>query len=77
MPNPRLNDPVIFAIREDWKRYLLTAPEGQANTRLIAAAPELLESGRAVLASIDSGIGNDFGALHRLRVAIAKAEGGQ
>jgi hypothetical protein len=42
------NDPVVFTVREDWTRHLLTHPEGQANARLIAAAPEMRELLQAI-----------------------------
>lgn len=49
--------------------------EAQANAHLIAAAPELLAAGEAVLAYMD--LCNDRGDLERnLRAAIAKAKGG-
>jgi hypothetical protein len=72
LPN---NDPVVLAVREDWNRYLSETPEGQANARLIAAAPEMLEALRAML-----GLGNitsfQPGRAEALaRAAIAKAEG--
>lgn len=41
MPNPKLNDPVILTVREDWKGFLTRAPEGIANATLIALAPEM------------------------------------
>lgn len=52
-------------------------PEGQANARLIAAAPELLEAALAVLCQQDNPVRDGktkerFGAL---RAAIAKATG--
>jgi len=56
--------------------------EWQANMRLIAAAPDLLAAGQAVLASLDAGtlmqqrggVVRDVAAVSRLRAAIAKAE---
>lgn len=48
-PNPPLNDPVILSIREDWIRTFTNGTdEDEANARLIAAAPELVEALRAM-----------------------------
>jgi hypothetical protein len=78
------NDPVILAVREDWTRFLAESEEGQANARLIAAAPEMLGELKQTLGVIEEVL--DYGYLpadteaalrHRadqLRVAIAKAE---
>jgi hypothetical protein len=46
-------------------------PEGEANARLIAAAPELLEALKAVVAIAD----RSTDEFDRARAAIAKAEG--
>ncbi len=52
----------------------------EANARLIAAAPELLEACQTVLAGIERGLPIDANTVNglvvaRLRAAIAKAEG--
>lgn len=47
----------------------------ESDARLLAVSPDLLESGAAVLASIESGACNDFAALHRLSIAVKKALG--
>jgi len=47
--------------------------ESAANARLIAAAPDLLEAGEAVIAAWESG--DLAAAVHSLDAAIAKARG--
>lgn len=49
--------------------------EAIANTRLIAAAPDLLEALQLILSSI-SGWGADTTPLDKARAAISKATGG-
>ena len=60
-----------------------TKPEADANARLIAAAPELLESLKATLAHAeemtceleDTDVLTEFPYIQRARALIAKAEG--
>ena len=55
------------------KVWMMRNGEGNANARLIAAAPELLEALKAVTLSTDAVA---YGAaLHQARAAIAKAGG--
>ena len=50
--------------------------EGEANARLMAAAPELLQACEAILAADERGQGLPFSeAMRDARKAIAKAEG--
>lgn len=78
-----LNDPVVFTVREDWTRHLLRHPEGQANARLIAKAPELLAIVRAVVEVLDAD-GIQYGdsdvealdALREARALLAEIDGG-
>lgn len=65
------------AIVSDW------SPEAEANARLIAAAPELLEALKsarfAIQVTLDSGLvteKNVRSTLNHIDAAIAKAEGG-
>lgn len=44
-----LNDPCIMNVRDDWISYLLRSKLGQANARLIEAAPDLAHTLRALL----------------------------
>ncbi|HSW34698.1 MAG TPA: hypothetical protein VLH36_13890 [Steroidobacteraceae bacterium] len=58
----------------------ITVAERNANARLIAAAPDLLEACQTVLAGFDRGIAVDANTVNglvaaRLRSAVAKAEG--
>lgn len=53
MPNPPLNDRVVLTVREDWTRHLTRHPQGQANLRLITAAPELLAGCKAALSAFE------------------------
>jgi hypothetical protein len=46
-----LNDPVIFALRDDWRGDL--SAEREAAKSLIAAAPDLLEALKGALASLE------------------------
>ena len=51
-------------------------PEREANARLIAAAPELLEAAKQALqVFVDQGWDDDLSAAKSLKAAIAKAEG--
>lgn len=69
------NDPVIFAVREDWMGHI--APEREAAKNLIAAAPDML----AALCEIAGYPHADHAGLtierarSVARAAIAKAEG--
>ena len=50
-------------------------PEGEANARLISAAPELLEALQAFVKYADD-VNDDSPELDRARSAVAKATGG-
>jgi len=58
------------------RHFCITPEEDRANARLIAAAPELLEAAREMLASMAWGPQMDR-ALAKLRTACDKAEGRQ
>lgn len=75
-PRPH-NDPCIMAAREDWVGFLDNAPTGEANARLIAAAPELLEALEGILWALDSNNLGQFtpSAIKAARAVIAKATG--
>jgi hypothetical protein len=53
-----------------WPTDLRTEDETEANARLIAAAPDLLEALQAMLS-----VGQPEGLAEKARAAIAKAEG--
>jgi hypothetical protein len=51
-------------------------PEREANARLVAAAPDLLEAAKQALqVFVDQGWDDDLSAAKSLKAAIAKAEG--
>jgi len=50
--------------------------EAQANARLIASAPELLEAGERLTEEAKVGNGVSASALNQMLAAIAKAKGG-
>lgn len=52
----------------------LRVGEADANARLIAAAPELLEALQAIMEDMDSEFGTDYD-YNKARAAIAKANG--
>lgn len=62
-----------------WKmEYQSSSPEREANARLIAAAPEMLEALKAMLPEnnvADEHCRPDFTTCEKARAAIAKAEG--
>jgi hypothetical protein len=66
-----IDSPVAFVC--DFNRYDRDE-ERQANARLIAAAPELLEAARLVVEHQDHEEDCDGGCIDMLREAIAKAE---
>jgi len=51
--------------------------EAKANTRLIAAAPELLEACKQVLTVEQNRVYKNYAVVYTLEQAIAKAEGGK
>ena len=56
--------------------YLRTVPgRTEANARLIAAAPEMLEALHLLVAGIEGGVSETFIPLKKARAAIAKATG--
>jgi hypothetical protein len=71
MENPRVNDPVIFAVREDWQTHLDRHPEGIANARLIASAPNLLEALQAMVNAYGNGPRSEATRLVALEAADA------
>ena len=72
--------PEMFGMQDNLRGYC-----GEANANLIAAAPELLESAKAVMAYLDLPAGSDSDAAHELcsracrlvKAAIELAEGGR
>ena len=57
--------------------YLRTVPgKSEANARLIASAPDLLEALILLVAGIENAVSPTFMPLVKARAAIAKAEGG-
>jgi hypothetical protein len=75
----RLNDPVLFAIREDWVNYLLVMPEGKAITAMVEAAPSLLAAlvrAEEFLVGFEDDEAQNIGdLLAEVRGAIALAKG--
>lgn len=76
---PATKYPTVFAGRNTHVAHVatnrLSAEEVEANLALIAAAPELLEAARAMMAMADpGGEATDIWAVS-MRAAIAKAEG--
>jgi hypothetical protein len=72
-------DTVLAVVHEDEKRGRLRS-EAEANARLIAAAPELLEVCKAVLPLLEDWHEDDGRAStmwRKAQNAIAKAEGGE
>lgn len=53
--------------------YQLPMAEQQANARLIAASPDLLEACRSLLALCEGGVGNALTRMDAARDAISKA----
>ena len=70
---------VTTAIRDAKGHYIVdrVVKDRDANAHLIAAAPELLEALRAIVAVIDHAPDRECaaGVLEQARAAIAKAEG--
>lgn len=76
-PGPWTNDPLIGVTFGPDGKAIQTggggcSEETQANARLIAAAPELLDGCKAALAAFERGDAINWDDLHR---AIEKAEG--
>ncbi len=67
-------DVQVADCRETWG-YRLSVEEAQANARLIAAAPDLLEACKAALAVREKNGMGEVGVSAQLRAVIAKAEG--
>lgn len=63
---------VVFGCDDDPKMGKVV---GEANARLIAAAPDLLEALKEILYYIGDRKVATHGAMHRARAAIAKATG--
>lgn len=68
-------DGIKIAIPEMWTED--EQGESEANARLIAAAPELLEACKEIVRRINENTGEEILALGQLQAAIAKAEGRQ
>lgn len=79
---------VVVSNHEDWRNSMICKiatgedkAQEVANARLIAAAPELLEACRAVLANAEDAEstcdddGKEYSDIAKLRAVIAKAEG--
>lgn len=87
LENPEMDGEILVTDEQDvtiatvWKQPLDPAEWAEANSRLIAAAPEMLDALRLCedalsdLARIDDGTPS-VSALNMARDAIAKAEGG-
>lgn len=67
----------IIARYSPWSGDPKQAEEGQANARLIAAAPDLLAACKAVEKQMKNGYINPDQCLDWLAAAIAKARGGE
>ena len=65
----RHNDPVIFAVREDWIDAFVDSP----NARLISAAPELLAELEYFLGRVQVGDIEDRPENERTRVHVRQA----
>ena len=65
----------IVGTQDEEGRY--GAIESEANARLIAAAPELLEALKSVIAWLDAPDESAFSDSELARAAIAKATGGE
>jgi hypothetical protein len=66
MANPPLNDRVVFAVREDWRRHLADS----ADAALIAAAPEMLD----ILRDLLNNAIIEPGRAAKVRAIIARIE---
>jgi hypothetical protein len=78
-PQQPFNDPCILGVREDWVRFILDNPTGEANARLIAAAPDLLEALQHCLRELSRDNYQNMSvsqlAVGLAEAALAKAEG--
>lgn len=67
---------VHHAVTHEWADFIPVEAQQIANARLIAAAPELLEACKALLALYQAnGMPNSGGSYEMAKAAIAKAEG--
>jgi len=53
----------------------MTSDEAMANANLIAAAPDLLEAARTIMAGFETRAGSLARGVAQLQIAIARAEG--
>ena len=65
--------PVIVTI--DFENWDVTKEQGQANARLIAAAPDLYEACKEFVRKVDCGEARSVRSYKQMKSAIAKAEG--
>lgn len=69
---------VLCPANEDFEQLISEWRETQANARLIAAAPDLLEALQLCLARLEPAMTElEFEAVDAARAAIAKATGGE
>ena len=63
---------LIYSMNEE---FIGEVSDSEANTRLIVAAPELLEACKALVGMCEGWIANPTERLEAAKAAIAKAEG--
>lgn len=73
--HPQGMTPTIARFDPNLCGYSITAEEGLANARLMAAAPDLLECVEAMIAEYEEGREPCFDIREKCRDAIAKAKG--
>ena len=71
----RISNPSRGIIAWASRNVGMTSDEAMANANLIAAAPDLLEAARTIMAGFETRAGSLARGVAQLQIAIARAEG--